>query len=243
MPIEKYIVSKFIDTPSFAKNGRMRPVILMNELQSIADNHASFLGAGREFCLKNNMTWVVTNYIIDICEMPSSQEVLEFVSWPSGHEALRATRDFLIRDLAGNLKIRASSQWILIDMNTRKPIKLSTFLSGWECEQSRALNMPFEKITTNISGQTAEFGIRYDDFDVNQHVNNGVYLLWALESLGYDFLDSHKLRGIKINFRKEIPFGTASKVSVDFAIDGKITRHLIKTSEINAVIELNWDLA
>jgi medium-chain acyl-[acyl-carrier-protein] hydrolase len=243
MPIEKYIVSKFIDTPSFSKNGRMRPIILMNELQAIADNHASFLGAGREFCIKNNMAWVVTNYVIDIYQMPSSQEVLEFITWPSGHESLRAIRDFLINDLHGNLKVRASSQWILIDINTRRPVRLEPFLSGWECDDSHALKMPFEKITTDISGQTAEFEIRYDDFDVNQHVNNGVYLLWTLESLGCDFIDAHRLRGVKINFRKEIPFGTANKVLVDFEIDGKTTRHLVKTTEINAVIELNWDAA
>ncbi|MFX3945851.1 acyl-[acyl-carrier-protein] thioesterase, partial [Streptococcus suis] len=33
-----------------------------------------------------------------------------------------------------------------------------------------------------------DFPVRYFDLDINGHVNNGKYLEWMYEELGYDFL-------------------------------------------------------
>ena len=44
--------------------GNVRPLILMNELQSIADRHAEILGCGRTYCLENNVGWVVMYYLV-----------------------------------------------------------------------------------------------------------------------------------------------------------------------------------
>jgi acyl-ACP thioesterase len=238
---EKYIQKKKLETSKTGKNGLLRPVSLMNELQAIADIHATLLGAGRSFCLENNITWVVTHYAVEILEMPNDKEELSFATWPSYHEALRAVRDFEVSGADGRPMIRATSQWIMIDLTTRRPVKLADFLPSWNCIPERALNIPFDKFAEPISEQNVDFNVRYDDIDVNQHVNNAVYTTWATESLGYDFLNSHKLKGFKINFKKEIPAGTP-KVSVAVQIDGDTTHHVIKSNDaVNAVVACEWD--
>jgi medium-chain acyl-[acyl-carrier-protein] hydrolase len=238
---EKFIQKKKLETSKTGKNGTLRPVSLMNELQAVADMHATLLGAGRGFCRDNNITWVVTHYVIDIPEMPGDKEELSFITWPVDHEQLRATRDFEVRGADGRPMVRAASQWIMIDLAARRPVKLAEYMPDWECLPERALDAAFEKFADFDAPNARDFDVRYDDFDVNQHVNNAVYATWATESLGVDFLDSHKLRGLKINFKKEIPAGT-EKVSVGYETDGKSSRHVIRSGgAANAIVICEWE--
>jgi medium-chain acyl-[acyl-carrier-protein] hydrolase len=215
---EKFVVRKRLATSEVGMSGLLRPVSMMQELQAIADAHATILGAGRTFCLNSNISWVVTHYAVDIAELPDDREELSFITWPSNHEALKAVRDFEIRGADNRVMIRATSRWIMIDLATRRPVRLADFLPEWDCIPARALDVPFDKLPDFEAGDVVDFPIRFDDIDVNRHVNNAVYAIWATESLGSEFLDAHKLRGLKLNFKKEIPFGTAG-VSVGVSID------------------------
>jgi acyl-ACP thioesterase len=238
---EKYSQRKKLETSKTGKNGILRPVSMMNELQAIADIHATLLGAGRSFCLSNNIAWVVTHYIVDIIEMPDDKEELTFETWPAGLEALKAVRDFYVFGADGRPMIRATSQWIMIDMAARRPVRLEDHLPGWRCVPKRAVDAEFGKLADFEAENGADFDVRYDDIDVNQHVNNSVYALWATESLGFEWLDSHRLRKLSINFKKEIPADVRS-VKVAYSIDGNTTRHTIKTGDItNAVVVCEWE--
>ena len=82
---------------------------------------------------------------------------------------------------------------------------------------------------------------RFDDIDVNQHINNAVYTVWATESVGFEYRNQHKLRGIDIYFEHEINPNTPT-VRIEVAFDGDITRHKIMTDEIeHAKIVCYWD--
>jgi medium-chain acyl-[acyl-carrier-protein] hydrolase len=208
----------------------MRPMMLMNELQSVADDHAEQLGFGRTFCLANDIAWVVTHYLIDIIEIPTEGEELTFSTWPSEHAALKASRDFEVRGADGRLMVRATSQWILIDLATRRPLRLSDRLPNFESFPQRAYDKSFDKFADFELQKSHEFKCRYDDVDVNQHINNAVYAVWATESVGFDFRNSHKLCGIELNFKKEIAANVPG-VIVDTLIDDNVSYHRIRTSD------------
>ncbi|MCL1891891.1 MAG: thioesterase [Alphaproteobacteria bacterium] len=239
--MQKYSEKKILKTYQCDRHGVIRPVMLMNELQAIADTHAEILGAGRTFCLSNNIAWVVTHYLIDIAELPRDGEELEFVTWPSRHDSLKAVRDFEIRGSDGRVMVRATSQWVMIDLDRRMPVRLSDRLpQGWTVIEERALDLPFEKFPDFETGSCTEFQTRYDDVDVNQHVNNAVYASWATESVGFDFRDSHLLRKIFINFKKEISSGVP-EIIVESKLEGAISRHMIKSGETeHANIVCEW---
>ncbi len=208
--------------------GNMRPLILMNELQGCADSHAENLGVGRSYLVANDIAWVVTHYLVDIIEMPRDGMDLVFTTWPSANDGLRATRDFEVRTSDGRLLVRATSQWILIDMATRRPLRLRDYMERWALVSARAWDRTFEKFPAFESEKTHMMKCRFDDIDVNQHINNAVYVLWATESVGFEYRSQHKLQQMEINFKKEIS-PDASQVEIDVAIQGDITRHLIKT--------------
>ena len=56
----------------------------------------------------------------------------------------------------------------------------------WNCKNSR----PIESVDCEKT-----FHVRYDDLDINNHVNNTVYITWALEALDCDFRKSHNIKG------------------------------------------------
>lgn len=221
--------------------GNVRPLILMNELQSIADRHAEVLGCGRTYCLENNVGWVVTHYIVDIVELPVEGEELTFTTWPSCQDALRATRDFEIHGSDGRLMVRATSQWILIDLERRRPLPLANHLSPDVVVPQRAYDRAFEKIPDFESEKTHIMKCRFDDIDVNQHINNAVYAVWATESVGYVYRNAHKLKKMYINFKKEICPDMPS-VCIDVAIDGLVSRHKIRTDDTeHAIVVCYWE--
>ncbi len=221
--------------------GYLRPLILMNELQGMADRHAESLGVGRTFLVANNLAWVVTHYLVDIVESPREGERLSFITWPSVSDSLRTTRDFEIRGADNRLLVRATSQWVLLDMNTRRPVRLDGNIPEFPRDDTRAWDRAFEKFPDFDAQKTHVFKCRFDDIDLNQHINNAVYAVWATESVGYVYRDEHVLRGIEINFKREIK-PDMPEVEIDVSIDGDTTRHKIRTADTeHAIVICRWE--
>lgn len=222
--------------------GYVRPLILMNELQGMGDAHAEALGCGRTFLLENNLAWVVTHYLVDIIELPREGEELSFITWPSCQDTLRAVRDFEIRGADNRLMVRATSQWILIDMAARRPVRFDQHMAICQGTTNRAWERAFEKFPDFDATKTHVFKCRFDDIDVNQHINNAVYAVWATESVGYEFRNTHHLCGIELNFKKEIKPDT-SEVLIDVRLDGLTSYHKIRTSDgdVHASVICHWE--
>lgn len=240
----KYTENKIVKTYQCDRHGFIRPIILMNYLQEVADTHAEVLGAGRVFCIEKGIAWVVTHYLVDIIQLPRESDELVITTWPAVHGPLKAVRDFEIHNLNGDLMIRATSQWILIDMEKRMPLRLDNYLpADWTNGADRALDLPFDKFPDFVPNKESNrFLIRYDDVDINQHVNNAIYAKWATESVGFDFRDTHNLAKIYLNFKKEIPFDTKD-VILETSIDGLTSHHKIKSGDTeNANVICQWKL-
>ena len=237
---DKLIEKRELQAYQCDRYGNVRPLILMNELQSIADRHAEVLGCCRTYCMENGVGWVVMYYLVDILELPREGEELTFSTWPSCQDALRATRDFEIHGADGRLMVRATSQWIMIDMARRRPLPLANHLSPDVVVPTRAYGCAFDKFPDFETNKTHVMKCRFDDIDVNQHINNAVYAVWATESVGYEYRCSHKLRRININFKKEINPNTP-EIRINVAIDGLITRHKICVDDTeHAVVICEW---
>lgn len=237
---DKYTEVRKLQAYQCDRYGNVRPLILMNELQSVADTHAELLGVGRTFLLKNNLAWVVTHYLVDIIELPHENEELRFITWPSVADALRTVRDFEIRGADNRLMVRATSQWILIDMTRRRPVVLTDKLPERILVGERALDRKFDKFPDFDAEKTHVMKCRFDDVDVNQHINNAVYAVWATESVGYTYRNEHKLCGIELNYKKEINPETP-EVNIDVKIDGSTSYHKIRTDAADhAIVVCHW---
>ena len=228
--VTKFIKESKLKAYKCDRYGYLRPVSLMNKLQSLAGSHADMLGAGREYCTAHNVGWFLTHMFVDIPEMPRAEEELIFSTWPSRTGGLRSERDFEIRGKDGRLKIRAISQWVLIDLKTRRPVRISDLLPDWQGLPERVWEREFDKGADFIPTKSNVWSCRFDDIDVNQHVNNAVYTVWATESVGFEYRNTHILRGIDIYFEHEVSPDTPT-VRIEVMIDGNISYHKIMTDE------------
>ncbi|MBR3510597.1 MAG: hypothetical protein IKN73_00870 [Alphaproteobacteria bacterium] len=238
--VSKMVEEHILKSYQCDRYGFMRPISLMNELQGLAAKHADILGAGREACFAQGVAWVVTHMFIDIIDMPKAKEKLVYSTWPSVSGAVRSERDFEIRDEHGNLKIRVISQWVLLDLKTRRPARISDYFPEWTGLPERIWDRNFDKCTDFIPTKSHVMACRFDDIDVNQHINNAVYAVWATESVGFEYRNKHKLRGMDIYFEHEINPDTPT-VRIEVAIEDNISRHKIMTDETeHAKVICHW---
>lgn len=227
MQISKYIKEYVVKSYEADCHGFLRILTLMNILQDIACENADVLGLGFAQCHEHNLTWVGSNYLIKIKRLPRIDEHFVIETWPAEAKLWGAIRNFNIKDTNGEIIACASSQWVLIDYERRRPVALSKYFPDYKCLDERVMDDDFHKLpSVENPDLVAEFSVRFDDIDVNNHVNNAVYPLWAGESVDSAFRMSHLPTEIELCFKKEALFG--EKIVVETKQSESETLHLIK---------------
>ena len=240
--MEKYVKEYNLRTYECDKNSNLRIVTLFNIFQDMADSHATDLGLGMEYCLSKGFAWIGANYHMKINRMPKTHENIKIVTWPSEQRRLGAIRDFVVYDSKNNVIINATSQWILIDFVRKRPIALKDNLPEYTVINEHSLVSNFEKLPQPQRADfNKTFSIRFDDIDINKHVNNSLYPLWATETLDYKFRDEYIPSEIEISFKKEGHLG--EDVNIISQVDGLQTLHSIKTINDNrelSSVRIKW---
>ena len=223
-------------------HGFLRILSLMNILQDIATENADLLGLGLEICREHNLSWVGSNYLIQILRMPKLNEHMKITTWPAEKKLWGAIRDFIITDESGAPIIKASSQWVLIDFVRRRPVMLNKYFPDYNCLEERVLETEFPKIDIAEDGaDIKEFSVRFDDIDVNEHVNNSIYPLWASESVAPNFRKTHLPAQIEVAFKKEALYG--EKVTVSTIMNDDVSGHVIRDKNSGdelALCRIKW---
>lgn len=237
-----YVVKSYeVDCHSF-----LRILSLMNALQEVAVEHADSFGLGLENCLTQNLAWVGSNYLIRISRLPRLHEKFTIETWPSVTKLWGAIRDFRVTDEAGKVIITAASQWVLIDIDRRRPVMLKKYFPDYEALEERVAevqDIQFDEkmLPPERADRITDFMVRFDDIDINGHVNNCVYPLWASESTDSSFRLNHLPTEIELCYKKEALYGKTVTVSTQMAEDE--SRHLIcdkKSGDELALCRIKW---
>lgn len=204
MKMEKYAKHYTVRSYECDCNNNLRILTLMNILQDIADENAALFGFGLDFCINSGLTWVGTNYMLEIDRLPKIHENIKIITWPSARNKLSAYRDFEVVGEDNKTIIRATSEWALISVERRRPVSVLDNLPIKEVVDARAINTDFPKIPEVEEYENQyKFRVRFDDIDINKHINNAVYILWASEAVEPQFRLAHSPAKISINFKKE----------------------------------------
>lgn len=225
--VYKYEKEYVIRTYECDKNSDLRLLTLMNIFQDSADGHAADMELGLEFCLAHGLAWVGSNYHIMINRLPKMHEKIKVITWPAVEKKLGAVRDFTVLSEKGETLIRAASQWVLINFEKKRPVSLRDNLPEYQVIPERALESDFNKLpeVAQVDRETV-FNIRFDDIDLNNHVNNAVYPLWASEAVDLEFRLKHSPAEIEIAFKKEGHYGERIKVLTQMT-DDKTSLHSV----------------
>ncbi|MGN1091873.1 MAG: acyl-[acyl-carrier-protein] thioesterase [Alphaproteobacteria bacterium] len=240
--MEKLTLEHFIHSYECGPDGKLRLLALFNILQNIADLHADNLGLGYQNFIGKNLAWVGASYAVHIDKRPSWGDKVDLTTWPSDKTSVCAIRDFILKDKEGKTLMTATSQWALIDITTGRPQPLKRHIENLKAIPERALNSDFPTLSVPQKIDFEKrFYVRYDDIDINKHVNNAIYPVWASEAVPNDFRQSHEPEDINISFRHPAFFG--DEIMVETQIDGNETLHHImsldKTKEFSKV-KIKW---
>lgn len=230
MAISKFCKKYSVRSYECDKHQNLRLLTLMNILQDSADGSADTLGVGYEFCCQHGLAWVAANYHVKILRMPKIHETITIHTWPSEERKLSAIRDYEITDESGNILVQASTQWVLINAETKRPQLLRANLPFYEVLPEKADNHEFLKLALPEHYDfEKKFAVRFDDIDVNNHVNNAVYPLWISEAVDGDFRDGHTVAELELIFKKPAVAGETVKISSAF--EGNNSLHLVTTDD------------
>lgn len=200
---EKFQVRSF----DIGLNAMTRMSSLCGYLQEVAGRHANHLGVGHHFMQQSGKVWVLSRLFIRINELPAWGQEFFVETWPLGTERIFYRRDYQIDD-GSTILLRATSYWILLDLNTRKPSFVPLDETVIKHNQGRqSMPMPSESFREVVSGDCQLYQVKYSDLDQNRHVNNARYVEWIFNVLDQDLLEKSAPAYFAIEYKHEAKAG------------------------------------
>ncbi len=193
--------------------GLLAAPALTDFLAEAAGRHATALGVGLDALMARGLTWVLARQRVELLVPPRLHDEVEVETWPSGIDRLAALRDFRVRAADGTELARATSQWLVLDLATRRPRPPGVVLdpARFQLEGApRATAFTGGKLPA-LERWDAEkrFQVRYADIDRNLHVNNGSYLAWAIEAVPKETWQAERIAELEVSYLAECLLGSA----------------------------------
>lgn len=190
-------------------NGKLSPYHLANYFNEAAAIHAEKLGWGIENMQDDGETWVMTRFYATINRLPDAGEKVVVRTKPSGADRLQAYRDFDMATADGEILVLGTSSWVIIKLNVRRPVPTPQKIQELGAQfGDRWLKLPNQKLRLpSKAGVEFKFKVRRTDLDINNHVNNAVYMGWVTESVPENVYEKSELRELDVLFRAEAFYG------------------------------------
>lgn len=219
--------------------GNLKFVNGLHYLQEAAEMHADQIGVGLTFLRSRGMLWVLSRYHVRLDHYPMIGDSVRIITWPSGFRRLWAEREFLILGDSDRIFGAASSAWLLVRADDFRPLRSADHLPGFEMHTTRPLPSDFPKIPAPIDPQFKRtFRVRMHDLDVNRHVNNAVYVEWALEAVPEPFWNRSRPAEVEVQFAgMAMPGDTVeAKVRHEAGINGDTFLHEIRRTSDDRIL-------
>ncbi|MBQ6925500.1 MAG: hypothetical protein IJQ73_12745 [Kiritimatiellae bacterium] len=217
--------------------GRVKTATLCDFLQAAATAHAEILGVGMLDLMKHGITWMLAKMDISFGDWPASHEKLSLTTWPSGVRGrLICCRDYDMRDSQGRTVLKATSEWVCVNFETRKLARLVPSLLTLAPPDVPKVDVePLPEMGEAVFTPAGEsrIPVRRADLDVNRHVNNVHYIEWLFEPLT-DAAYGRTLRHLAISYHAEALAGDeiTSRVAEAALPDGSVaTTHTLSRGE------------
>ena len=177
-------------------------------LLTTAGMNADDNGFGFKDLQKNNYGWVLIRWAIEMKRYPLQYEKISIQTWVEDVNRAFTTRNFNIFNENGEIIGSAASNWMGLDTETRKPIDLAS-LEGLKAKANHEPGLieksaRLSKVNADI---TDSFTVRYNDIDINRHVNSIRYIQWITNLFPLDTFREKYVQRFDINYMDEAVWG------------------------------------
>ncbi len=204
------------------RHGLLKLRALADYFQEAAADHAENLGVGYSTLSEAKMLWVLSRMGIEILRLPEVNETVTLETWPRrGTSPLFAMREFTLCGAGGELLVRATSAWLLLDAESFRPRRISTLPGDLPQNTDRPyLYQMLDEVRDFEAAPAFSERIRESKIDVNQHLNNAEYFTWLEDCAAEAGYRAGDLRRIFINFVGEVKCYDTVEICVDGAPGG-----------------------
>lgn len=188
-------------------SGRLKLRAFLNFLQEAAAEHAFRLGVAMDVMAQKNLVWILSRYHILLSRYPVLGGVLSVKTWPSVRAGTFTLREFEVTDAQG-LVLQATTSWLALDIQKKRPVSIGDMVPDFPLFSKRAIEDDFKPLpVVERIDLEMKFPVLQSDLDINRHVNNVVYIQWAVENVPEDVLFDSRPAEIEINYRAEAFYG------------------------------------
>lgn len=208
------IFSQHIEIPSYLCdiNDRLHTWAAVRVCQEVTEHHGNSTGIGFYKLLERNHAWVITRSLYNIYRLPNAFEAIDLSTWSRGNNGLIAMRDYRMNAADGEQLLTGTSYWAMIDMTSRRVVRLTDEIVGYENHDILAtehasldkIKLPADMASDEPSLQTpATFAM----LDHTRHVNNSEYIKLIFDVLHDKGFDTQRPFTLELNFNLESRFG------------------------------------
>jgi len=217
--------------------GRLKMDWLLNIFQDAAAAQCHALGISGFDMAKKNLKWVVSQYRIQIHNAIDWMIPMVVQTWRAPWKNLYEIRQFRLMTepkdpvRTPSLLVTASSIWILIKAANNRPVRLTPHMpaSLMTCPAQESVKRIKPGADLTHVDYECSFPVHFLDLDLNEHVNNPVYVRWAMASLPDKLNFEYTPVSCDVIYQKEaLPADTVlSRTSIHIDNEMLFTDHVI----------------
>ena len=210
---------------------RLKMPMLFNYMQEAAGLHAESLGVGYSSLSPLGLAWVISRTRIRLGTLPNSGNELILTTWPSEMNKYIAGRDFLCETPGGEIVMKASTVWMLIELDTLRPRRMSVLPVELSAnERGYILGGLPERIKESpvLEASCIERTSAYSDIDLNRHVNNAIYAGWIMDCFPWSVHESNAVKELQIDF--EYGIGPEEDLTINIGSSKNEGEYLLEAS-------------
>ncbi len=230
--MEKYQEQISIKSYHTNQYGQASISSLFNILIEAAWAHAQVMDWGYDSLKCNNLFWVLSRMYFQVEKYPSWQDQITLNTWSAGTDGMYAYREYILENDKGEVILRASSAWLILDMETRKIFRLSEFRDTFPKRiDPNACRSPKRIKPDAHTNELIYYPVLFSELDINKHFNSVKYMERVLDDFGIDFLNSHEPAELEVNYLKEGQAGDSIAVTCTNISESETLNRLIRESD------------
>ena len=214
------IYSQTIDTPSYLcdTEDKLHVWAAVRLCQEVTEYHGNSTGIGFKTLLEQNRAWVISRALYNFYRRPDAFEKIMLSTWARGNDGLFAFRDYRISSAEGETLLTGTSYWPLIDMKSRRAIRLGDVIDGYDIENMEAtehsklgkIALPQMSDSDIVMRRTAVHSM----LDHTLHVNNSEYIRLIFDCINDKGFDIDRPFALELNYNHETKHGEELSVSL-----------------------------
>jgi medium-chain acyl-[acyl-carrier-protein] hydrolase len=210
---------------------QMSPSKLVDIMQETSTMNTENTDIPLKWYVENNMAWVITHWDIKFIEYPKLNDSLVCCTYPTAFRSTQGSRMFEVHRDDGTAMALGHSHWMLVDLAEKKLVRPpQNMIDGY----GETKEPPFvgdyavfkTKEMTEINSE--RFTAHRSALDSNNHVNNTVYIDWALNAIPDDIYDKNVLNRMKIVYHNQCLYRDLVDITVNQLADGNHLAYAVR---------------